>query len=200
VSWRDPAAGLALIQVSAMVSSTGGSSTAFPPASAVEMNCPLVGCQWLNEPRLALGAPAQPRAFQLLVKLDPEQLNLTQGYTLPLRFQGPSLLKTDRGLSCVIINPNQILCPLPIAQLCPTVTVRASLSGRDKPRWNDLSNRLACWPMRLRLEPQTTPPLAWQEQILWEVRGRGAVSGGAAREGTGSLVGQSGDPDAETPL
>ena len=171
VRWRDPAAGLALIQVIAMVSSTGGNSTAFPPAATVEMNCPLMGCQWLNEPRLALAAPAQPRAFQLLVKLDPERINLTQGYTLPLRFQGPSLLKTDRGLSCVIINPNQILCPLPIARLCPTVTVRASLSGRDKPRWDDLSNRLACWPMRLRLEPQTTPPLAWREQILWEVRG-----------------------------
>jgi len=171
VSWRDPATGLALIQVSALVTSTGGNSTAFPPAATVEMSCPLVGCQWLNEPRLPLGVTAQPRAFQLLVKLDPEQLNLTQGYTLPLRFQGPSLLKTDRGLSCVIINPNQILCPLPIARLCPTVTVRASLSGRDKPRWDDLSNRLACWPMRLRLEPQTTPPLTWREQILWEVHG-----------------------------
>jgi hypothetical protein len=40
------------------------------------------------------------------------------------------------------------------------VTVRASLSGRDKPWWDDPSNHLACWPMRLRLEPQTTPPLA----------------------------------------
>jgi hypothetical protein len=171
VSWRDAAAGLALIQVSALVSSTGSNSTAFPPAATVEMSCPLAGCQWLNEPRLALGAPAQSRAFQLLVRLDPQQLNLATGYTLPLRFQGPSLLKTDRGLSCVIINPNQLLCPLPIARLCPTVAVRASLSSRDKPRWNDLSNRLACWPMRLRLEPQTTPPLAWREQILWEVRG-----------------------------
>jgi hypothetical protein len=171
VSWRDPTAGLALIQVSAMVNSSGGSGAAFPSASAVEMGCPLVGCQWLTEPYLPLAGTAQPRAFQLLVKLDPEQLNLAQGYTLPLRFQGPSLLKTDRGLSCVIINPNQVLCPLPIARLCPTVTVRASLSGRDKPRWNDLSNRLACWPMRLQLEPKTTPPLAWREQVLWEVRG-----------------------------
>jgi len=175
IRWRDPAAGLALIQVSAMVSSTGGSGAAFPSAAAVEMNCPLVGCQWLTDPRLALGAPAQPRVFKLLVKLDPEQLNLTQGYTLPLRFQGPSLLRTDRGLSCVIINPNQILCPLPVARLCPTVTVRASLSVRDKPRWDDLSNRLACWPTRLRLEPQTTPPLAWREQVPWEVRGLDGV-------------------------
>ena len=171
VSWRDPTAGLALIQVSAMVNIAGSSSAAFPSASAVEMGCPLVGCKWLNEPRLALGSPVLPRTFQLLVKLDPEQLNLTQGYTLPLRFQGPSLLKTDRGLSCVIINPNQLLCPLPIARLCPTVVVRASLSSRDKPRWDDLSNRLACWPMRLQLEPKTIPPLAWREQVLWEVRG-----------------------------
>jgi hypothetical protein len=175
ISWRDPTVGLALIQVQAMVSTSGGAGTAFPPDAAVEMSCPLVGCQWLNEPRLALGGPAQSRAFQLLVKLNPEQLNLTQGYTLPLLFQGPSLLRTDRGLIFVITNPNQVLCPLPVARLCPTVTVQASLSGREKPRWEDLPNRLACWPMRLRLEPQTTPPLAWQEQILWEVRGLDGV-------------------------
>jgi hypothetical protein len=171
LSWRDAAAGLALVQVQAMVSSTPGTGAAVPPAAAVEMSCPLVGCRWLNEPRLTLAGTAQPRAFQLLVKLDPEQFNLAQGYSLPLRFQGPSLLKTDRGQVVVIINPNQILCSIPIARLCPTVAVRASLSGRDIPRWDDLSNRLACWPMRLRLEPQTTPPLAWREQVPWEVRG-----------------------------
>lgn len=179
--WRDAAAGLALVQVSALVTSTGGNSTAFPPAATVEMSCPLVGCQWLNDPHLPLAGSAQPRSLQLLVRLDPEQLNLTQGYTLPLRFQGPSLLKTDRGLSCVIVNPNQILCPFPLARLCPTVTVRASLSGRGRPRWDDLSNRLACWPMQLRLEPQTTPPLVWREQLLWEVRGLDNVKATPAR-------------------
>jgi len=175
ITWRDPAAGLALIQVSAAVSASGGASAAFPPTAAVEMSCPLAGCQWLNEPRLALGGPAQPRAFQLLVKLDPEQLNPTQGYTLPLQFRGPSLLKTDRGLAVVITNPSQVLCPLPTNRLCPKVTVQAILSARDKPRWQDLPNRVACWPMRLRLESQTTPPLAWREQVLWEVRGLDGV-------------------------
>ncbi|MGB2754293.1 MAG: vWA domain-containing protein [Phycisphaerae bacterium] len=170
ITWRDPTAGLALIQVQAMVNNTGGTGAAFPPTAAVEMSCPLVGSQWLNEPRLALSGPAQPRVFQLLVKLDPEQLNPTQSYSLPLRFQGPSLLKTDRGLAVVITNPSQILCPLPTNRLCPKVTVQAALSAREKPRWQDLPNRVAFWPMRLRLEPQTTPPLAWREQVLWEVR------------------------------
>jgi len=137
----------------------------------VEMSCPLVGCRWLNDPHLAVGGPPQPKVFQLLLGLDREQFNLAQGYSLPLRFQGPSILKTDRGQVVVIINPNEILCPIPIARLCPTVTVRANLSGRDKPRWDDLSNRLACWPMRLRLEPRSTIPITWREQVPWEVRG-----------------------------
>jgi len=169
IGWRDPAAGLALIQVRAVVSASGGA--VFPPDAAVEMSCPLAGCQWLNEPRLTLSGPTQPRVFQLLARLDPEQLDPSQGYALPLRFQGPSLLKTDRGLAVVITNPNQILCPLPMSQLCPSVTVQAALSTREKPRWQDLPIRVAFWPMRLRLEPQTTPPLAWREQVSWEVRG-----------------------------
>jgi len=171
LGWRAAPAGLAWVQVRATVSARAGSGTVFPPGATMEMNCPLAGCQWLNEPRLALGGPAQSGAFRLLVKLDPDQLNSTQAYSLPLRFQGPSVLETDRGLVIVITNPTQILCPLPMGRLRPAVTLQATLSAREKPRWDNLPNRLAVWPMRLRLEPKTIPPLAWREQIPWEVRG-----------------------------
>jgi hypothetical protein len=166
LAWKDAAAGLVLVR---LVAAIGGTTGAIPPRTVVTIKCLLPGCQWLAEPKLTVGEPAQ--TLELLVRLNPQGFDPAAKYTLPLQFQGPEVIATKQGLLLPIINPARLDCPLPLDGLYPSVQVKASLSQRDQPQWKDPFQQLGSWPMKLRLEPTFHPPVSWPQKVRWVLSG-----------------------------
>lgn len=173
VGWQDVTSWLAKIHLDVTIVSRG--QQALPPQARVTLGCPLDGCRWLSEPYMAVSKAIQTQSFSLLVRLDPKKFTPGQRYAIPLQFDGPSQLRTDKSIILVVINPKEVTCDLPAGQLRPKFDVSAKLLERGNPRWEDLDQRTALWPMRLHLETGTTAPIPWSEQIRWDIRGLGGV-------------------------
>lgn len=171
VRWHDAASCLARIQMDVTMASPG--TSVLPFRTNVAVSCPLVGSRWLGKSSITVSRAIQTETISLLVRLDPQKFSPTLRYAIPLQFRGPSQVRTDKGVTFIVIAPQQISCGLPTGHLRPQLTVSAELRGRGSPRWEDLQKRIAIWPMRLRLETQSKTPISWSEQIRWNIRGLG---------------------------
>ena len=173
LEWHDVASGLARIQLDVAV--TNRSGITLPEKTAIKLSCTLPGCRWVNEPSITVTGPVQAKTFDLLMKLEPQKLNATKDYSLPLRFHCPSEATTDRGLLLLVVNPIQVFCVLPAGQLRSQVNISARLSKRGEPRWENLGQCIAAWPVSLQLETTTVPSIPWSEPIKWNVYGLDGV-------------------------
>ncbi len=168
VRWHDAESCIAGIQMDVTVASPRTSMLPFQANVAVA--CPIAESRWLGRSSVTVNST---ETITLLAKLDLQKFSPTQRYALPLQFSGPSQVKTDRGIIFIMIAPQQIWCDLPTGLLRPQLAVSAELRERDSPRWQDLQNRIAVWPMRLHVEAASKTPISWSEQIKWDIRGLG---------------------------
>lgn len=173
LEWHDAASGLARIQMDVAVANRSGIT--LPGKTAIKLSCALPGCRWVNEPSITITGPIQAKTFDLLIKLEPQKLNVAKDYSLPLRFHCPSEATTDRGLLLLVVNPIQVFCILPAGRLRSQVNISAKLSKRGEPRWEDMGQCIAAWPMSLQLDTTTAPSVPWSEPIKWHVYGLDGV-------------------------
>ncbi|MBN2269869.1 MAG: VWA domain-containing protein [Sedimentisphaerales bacterium] len=168
VRWHNAESCIAGIQMDVTVASPRTSMLPFQANLAVA--CPIAESRWLGRSSVTVNST---ETITLLAKLDLQKFSPTQRYALPLQFSGPSQVKTDKGIIFIMIAPQQIWCELPTGLLRPQLAVSAELRERGSPRWQDLQNRIAVWPMRLRMEAASKMPILWSEQIKWDIRGLG---------------------------
>ncbi|NIN34933.1 MAG: hypothetical protein GTO60_07470, partial [Gammaproteobacteria bacterium] len=174
ISWQDAASGVVSIQVDVTI--IRKRSKAAPADNIdVKITCPLANYRWLTVPVMTVTAPVQTGSFTLLGRIGAEKLNPAVKYALPLQFDVPGQIRTDKDVFILIVNPKQIKCVLPTDKLHPKVSVSAKLSQRSKASWKDMNRRIAIWPMSLKLDFETRPSVMWPEQVRWDIKGLDGV-------------------------